>query len=303
MKKIIDVCRAYDIDFKNDVTFKNITTLKVGGAINLFVEPDNLKKLEALMSVIWEEKVKYKVLGFGSNILASDNLFDGVVIRLKGDYGQIYALQNQVEVGAAVPLAKIIKILASIGNSGLEFASGIPATIGGAVFGNCGANGDEIASYINEVHILTKDGIQKIMVEDMKYKYRSSILKEGKIKDFIILKAFFKFKIDSTQNINLRIQNFQEKRVVSQPKGINSAGSFFKNNSNQSAWSLIDKCGLRGYNVGDAKVNEKHTNFLVNMGSASADDFLKLATHIKDEVKKKFDVVLEEEVEYFNFDK
>ncbi len=301
MKSVVEVCEQNNIKYSTNSSFKNITTLKVGGNISLLCEPDTLKKLEELMRVIWSINIKYKVIGYGSNILASDDFFEGVVIKLKGDFEQIYVLSSHTDVGAGVSLAKVVKLLASIGNSGLEFGSCIPATIGGAIYGNAGANGSDIASVISEVHILTKDGIKKLSNSELGFKYRTSVFKEGKIKDFIIIKAILKLAVDSVDEIHSRISLYDARRNSAQPKGVNSAGSFFKNSVDYSAWSLIDKCGLRGYNVGDAMVNDMHTNFLINLGEAKSIDFINLVSHIKQEVFNKFQIALKEEIEYFNF--
>ncbi|MDO4500264.1 MAG: UDP-N-acetylmuramate dehydrogenase [Erysipelotrichaceae bacterium] len=284
-------------DYRSDRKFSEMTTVKMGGDIAHYVEPYNLDDLREIISFLKANMIPFKVLGNGSNMICGSSTYEGVVISLK--HFDNYELSNDrvyVEAGVLAPYFAIVT--AKNGLSGLEFASGIPGTIGGLIYMNAGAYKREMADIVEEVIVLRRDEIVTLKKEDLKFSYRYSIFKEHP--RWVIIGAYLKMEEGNSEEIMQLIADRASRRKESQPLDKPSAGSCFRNPENMAAWKLIDDVGLRGYEIGGAKVSEKHSNFLINNGNGKGEDYLALALKIQEEVKEKFNVKLTMEVEKFN---
>ena len=284
-------------DYRTDLSFKELTTIKMGGKIEHFVQPYNVDELINIYNYLKENKIPYKVIGNGSNLVCGQKTYDGVVISLK--HFDDYSINgNELYVDAGVLAPYLAQILAREGLSGFEFASGIPGTIGGLIFMNAGAYKKETKDIIKEVVILD-DGVKKtVPINDIKFGYRSSSFQSDP--KVIIIGATLKLsKSDKDTIIDLMEDRFKRRRKT-QPLDKFSAGSCFRNGDDYFVWELIDKIGYRGYKVNDIEVSEKHPNFIINNGNGTADDFIKVLNEIETKIKDNFNIDLIEEVEKFN---
>lgn len=282
-----------NIEFCENASMKEYTTFKIGGNADLMVFVKDEKELCFCVKLAKECGVPYFVLGKGSNLLVSDDGIEGVVINTcKMD--KIKVTDNTVECSVGVPLAKLCLTAANNGLSGLEFAYGIPGSVGGALYMNAGAYGGEISQEVVSAEYLDNDGnVKTVLKSDMDLGYRKSIFKA---QNLIILSVKFQLCEDSKENINSKMNDFLSRRKEKQPLEYPSAGSVFKRPEGYFAGALIEKNGLKGKTFGGAKVSEKHAGFIVNFKNATAQDVLNLINHIKDTVKKSDDVELQEEV-------
>ncbi len=268
---------------------KDYTTYKLSGEVREVLIPDNIEELMECLSKI----ENYKIIGNGSNLIISRS-FDGTLIKLSNfDYLRIDG--NTVTVGSGYNLMKLCRVCAENGLSGLSFASGIPGSIGGAIYMNAGAYGKEIKDALKSVTVIDEDlKVRKIDACLLEFGYRDSLFKRKK---YICLEAEFILNKDDKNNILKDIKEKMEKRRNSQPLEYPSAGSVFRN-SIKPAGVLIEEAGLKGYRVGDAEVSLKHANFIINKGNASAEDVIKLIEIIKKKIKDKYDIdlILEQEI-------
>lgn len=268
------------------------TSLKVGGPADLFVIPADLDDLQALLTLLRETGTSYLVIGGGCNLLVRDGGFRGAVVSLRAIARLDELAGNRVVAEAGVPLGTLVRYAADRGLAGLEFMSGIPGTVGGALAMNAGAHGEAI---LERVEMLTtvKNGACLVRKRaELDFGYRFLALAPGEI----VAAATFQLVKGGAAEIESRIEAFLAHRHNAQRVGYPSAGSFFKNPSGQQTWRLIDEAGLRGYRIGGAQVAEMHTNFLVNRGGATARDFLELAAYVKEMVQARSGAILEEEV-------
>lgn len=282
------------------VSLKKCTTYRVGGTANLIVTPKSITKLIELLKLLKERGINYKILGNGSNLVFSDETYKDVLIRLKEiNYCNIKG--NVVEVGAGCSLIAIAMKTANMGLTGMEFATGIPGTIGGAVFMNAGAYKSDMGYIVSEVTALTPDlELITLYNKDLEFKYRSSFFQKNK--DYICLGAKIVLKRGNKSVIKALIEERKQKRLMTQPLDLPSAGSVFRNPDNDYAWRLIDICGLKGYKIGGAKVSEKHANFIVNAGNATGKNVHDLILHVQKTVKKETGVDLKIEQEFVNWE-
>lgn len=286
------------MEIKRNIFLKNYTSFKIGGPANYFVEAKNRKELA--LAVEWAKKrdLTFFILGGGSNLLVSDKGFGGMVIKIANCRLQI--ADSKIVAGAGVSLAKLANIAAGKGLSGLEWAAGIPGTLGGGVFGNCGAFGKSIGEIIKEVEVLNGNGRAMIMTgKECQFSYRSSVFK--KKKHFIILSATISFEKGNKKEIKKKIKKYLAEKQKNQPLDFPSAGSVFINPSGIAAGKLIEECGLKGKTSGGAKISEKHANFILNFKNARAKDVKILINLAKREVKKRFKKNLTEEIKYLGF--
>ncbi len=276
------------------------TTYKVGGVASIIVFPKNEEKLIILLKELKDKGIIYKVLGYGSNVIFSDKAFDGVIIRLD-EFDKIEIDDKKVTVGAGVSLVKLSYKVMKEGLSGLEFASGIPGTIGGAVFMNAGAYKSDMGYVVSEVRVLTPElKIKTLYNEDLKYKYRSSFLQDNP--GYICLEAKLVLSHGNSKEIKELMEKRREKRIMFQPLEYPSAGSVFRNPENDFAGRLIEDCGLKGYSIGGAKVSEKHANFIINSNNATASDVKTLIEYVHNVVKEQTGVDLKVEQEFVNWE-
>jgi UDP-N-acetylmuramate dehydrogenase len=288
---------------QSQAALKSFATARVGGNATWLVTVKNTIELAEVVQICWDNQLNFFLLGAGSNILFSDEGFDGLVIlnhakkieiNISGEYPTLW-----VESGANLGL--VARKAALAGLSGLEWAGTIPGTIGGAIYGNAGAHGGDMHSNLLLAEILQqKKGKSIWNNDDFQFKYRSSILKRQQ-ESGIILTATLNCHYDDPQMIKERMSSFSEHRRKTQPPGA-SMGSMFKNPPGDYAGRLIEAAGLKGYTVGDVKVSEVHANFFVNSDQATARDIFNLVQHVQKTVKKEFNVELELEVEMIGFD-
>lgn len=286
------------LEFLENEPMKNHTNYKVGGRARYFMLPNDTVILEKIINIVQEDQIEYFVLGNGSNILFGDKDFDGVVICLKRFVG--YKLEDDllyVKSGYMIP--KLANEMAKLGLSGLEFLSGVPGTIGGAIYMNAGAYNKEIADMIVSVDIIECGKLITVDREHLSFSYRTSNLQKDK--GVIVLGATLQMTKKDSQEIFKLMNERRERRVKSQPYDKPCAGSVFRNPEFKFSWQLIEQCGLRGYQIGGAQVSTLHTNFIVNVDQASASDVLALIKYVQEVVYKETGIHLETEVELVNW--
>ncbi len=309
---------------QRNVLLKNYTTFRIGGLAKYFFVAKNKKDLIKAISVAKKLKLPFFILGGGSNLLVSDKGYNGILIKIRNTKYEIRNTKIMAEAG--VMLGELVNILAKAGLSGLEWAAGIPGTIGGAIRGNAGAFNKSMKDVVKSVEALEvkneKCKVKNFKNRDCKFSYRDSIFKDKKnqstkqsfvlgrahkimCSDLIILSAVLQLKKGKKSEIEKKVKENLNYRKERQPLNFPSAGSVFKNpclTGRQalgfSAGELIERCGLKGKKIGNVKISEIHSNFIVNLGNGKAKDVIKLIKLIKQKVKKKFGVVLEEEIQY-----
>jgi len=281
-------------DILFDESMKNHTTFCVGGNAACFLIPRSEQQLISIMQILRSNQEKYYILGHGSNLLVSDSGFDGVIVQIDDNISSIVVSDTVVKASAGALLSQIASEACENGLSGIEFASGIPGTLGGAVVMNAGAYGGEMSQIIQTVDVLTNEGdIVKFDRKEMEFNYRSSLVKR---KSHIVLSAEIILQKDSMNEIKVRMEELREKRAEKQPLEFPSAGSTFKRPTGYFTGKLIADAGLRGYKIGGAQISEKHCGFLINRGDATAADVLNLINHVKETVFREYGVLLEQEV-------
>lgn len=284
---------------KKNILLKNYTTFRIGGRARYFFTAKTKDNLISAVIAAKKINLPFFVLGGGSNLLISDKGFKGLVIKILNI--KYHILNTKIVAEAGVVLGQLVNASANAGLTGLEWATGIPGTVGGAVFGNVGwpNNKKNISSVIEVVEVLeikpkSKTKIRNYKSKDCKFGYRDSIFKRRK--NLIILSVSLKLKKGNKKKIKKEISEIFKKRKEKIPGGF-SAGSVFKNPTGFSAGQLIEKCGLKGKKIGGAEIPEKHANFIINSGSAKAKDVEKLINLAKKEVKNAFKIKLIEEIQ------
>lgn len=272
------------------------TTFRIGGPADYYLCPHSTKELQEVIKICKEEKLPYFILGNGSNLLVSDKGYRGAVIQLGKNFSDISVEENRITAKCGALLSKLAAEALEEGLAGMEAVSGIPGTLGGAVVMNAGAYGGEMKDIVEEVKVLDENG--EILVfsgEEMKFGYRSSIVKE---KGYTVLSAVLALRKGDRTEIREKMADFKERRVSKQPLDMPSAGSTFKRPEGYFAGKLIMDAGLRGFTVGGAQVSEKHCGFVVNKGNATAEDVRTLIREVQAKVKEQFGVALETEVKF-----
>lgn len=282
-------------EIKYDEPMKNHTTFKIGGNADIFIDTDK-KKLPCVMKCIKEHSIPYFILGNGSDLLVSDKGIRGAVINMKSiDSVVVDVDKESLIVDSGISLNKVSSYAKNASLSGMEYFSGIPGTVGGAIYMNAGAYGSEMKDIVESVTYLDSDFNEKtIEKEKLDFSYRHSFFSEHP--SYIILHANIKLQKKDYDKISSLQKELEDRRKEKQPLNVASAGSTFKRPKDHFAGKLIQEAGLLGYSVGDAKVSEKHAGFCVNTGSATFSDMIKLIEHIISEVEKKSGVKLEPEV-------
>ncbi len=289
----IDFCQKNCIPFKNDELMCNHTSFKIGGKADYFIECDNPECLKAIMEAVKKINLPYFILGKGSNILVSDKGFRGVVISLSG-FDKITVENETLTAGAGVSLARVCTVALENSLSGIEFAYGIPGSVGGALYMNAGAYGGEMSQAVIGATVLTKDGdIKEIGICDMNLSYRQSVFKTN---GDIILSVTFGLKKGDSCVIKAQMDDFMSRRKDKQPLEYGSAGSTFKRPEGHFAGALIEKNGLKGMSVGGAMISDKHAGFIINYNNATACDVLALMEKVKEIVLEKDGITLEPEI-------
>ena len=278
-----------------DEPLAKYTTFKIGGKARLIILPCDEHACAYLVKTAVENNIKYFVLGNGSNILCSDKGYDGVIFMLGAAFRDItLSGENIITAGAGASLAGVCIFAQRKSLSGLEFAFGIPGTIGGAIYMNAGAYGGEIGLITKEVRALDKSGnLHRFKADQIGFGYRKSLFQND---EFVIVGADFKLIAGDKDEISAKMNELMEKRREKQPLEYPSAGSTFKRPAGQFAGKLIEDCGLRGYSIGGAQVSEKHCGFIINKDNAAFDDVMKLITYVQQTVLEKTGYNLECEV-------
>jgi UDP-N-acetylmuramate dehydrogenase len=252
-------------------------------------------ELSYALKILSDNKINHLVIGNGSNLLVRDTGYRGIILRIGESFQEIKVSENRIEAGAGVLLSVAAKRAAESSLTGFEFASGIPGTIGGAVFMNAGAYDGEISQIIESAEVLSKDGsrVFSLKKSELELSYRHSILQKT---GDVLLKATFQMEKGSRETIEARMRELTVRRTEKQPLSYPSAGSFFKRPHNHFAGKLIQDAGLQGLSVGGAQVSPLHAGFIINTGGATAKDILDLMEIVRGTVFEEFGIMLEPEV-------
>jgi len=292
------------MDENNDIIQKIIynepmkkhTSFKIGGNADFFVSVKTIEELKQALFYAKQKHIPTTIIGNGTNILVSDSGIRGIVIKIDIQKFDLKEENDYIEisVGSGNKMMALTTQLKNQEISGLEQLSGIPGTIGGAIYMNAGAYGKEMKDIVISTRCMNMKGeIFELSNEEQKFEYRSSVFNT---KEYIILEAKLKLKKGKKEDIELQMNEYLNQRKEKQPLEYPSAGSTFKRQEGIITAKLIDECGLKGYKIGGAMVSEKHAGFIVNTGDATAKDVLELIKYVKDEVYKKYGVKIEEEV-------
>lgn len=284
---------------EKDISLSTLTTYKTGGIAKLVVYPNNINNLKQLLKLIHKHNIKYFILGKGSNTLFSDKEFNGVIIKLD-KLNNFEIKETEIYVESGMILSKLVQ--ASVKNelTGLEFAIGIPGTIGGAIYMNAGAYGNNMSNIVKSVIVLDeKLQIEEIPLEKLKFDYRYSIFQANK--NLICVAANIKLEHGNHDEIASKIKENLLKRKNSQPLEYPSAGSVFRNPEGNYAGKIIEELGLKGKNIGGAEISTKHANFIINKNNASSSDILNLIKLVQKEVKDKYKIDLKLEQQLVNW--
>lgn len=270
------------------------TSFKIGGPAKVFVSPENELQLKSIINLCKEQNLPYYIIGNGSNLLVTDEGIEGVVIELCRQFSNIKVEGTQIEAYAGALLSKIAYIALENQLTGLEFAHGIPGTVGGAVTMNAGAYGKEMKDVLVSAVIMDDKGnIKEFTAKELELGYRTSIIQK---RGYIILKARFELEFGQKQQIEAQMKELMQRRKDKQPLEFPSAGSTFKRPEGHFAGKLIMDSGLKGYKIGGACVSEKHCGFIINENKATYQDVMALISHVQRVVKEKYGVMLEPEV-------
>lgn len=300
MNEVIQKIKKEDIGkIEENVSLKKYTTYKVGGKARCVVYPKTTEKLVMLIRLLNQYEVNYKILGNGSNLLFSDNDYNEILIKLN-DFSHIEINGNRIKVGAGFQLMKLSRIAMKNSLTGLEFAAGIPGTVGGAIFMNAGAYKSDMGYVVRSIKVLTPDyRIIELENRELDFHYRTSFLK--KRPKYICLEAVLKLDYGNKSAIENLMKSRLKRRLDSQPLNYPSAGSVFRNPTGMFAGELIEKLNLKGMKYGGAMISDKHANFIINIGNAKSEDIKYLIDYAKDKVKEKYKVEMIVEQEFVNW--
>lgn len=281
------------IVLKNE-PLKNHTYFKIGGPASILAEPEDTEDLIAVLKLIKKHTVNCFIIGNGTNLLVSDDGFNGAIVKVGEKFNYIERYENKIVAGAGVLLSTLAKYLAREGLAGFEFASGIPGYLGGAIYMNAGAYGGEMKQVVTKVNCMDFNGdIHEFTNEEMEFAYRHTKISDS---EYIVIEAELEFKPGNVGEIMAIIKDLNEKRTSKQPLNLPSAGSTFKRPVNGYASKLIEDAGLKGLRYKGAMVSDKHSGFIVNYDNACCEDVLELMRIVISTVKDKFGITLEPEV-------
>ncbi len=271
------------------------SSFKAGGHADMMVMPQSIEELKEVLQILADADYPYMILGNGSNILVRDGGYRGIMVKMGSAFDNVRVDGTEVVCGAGALLSVAAKTAAAAGLTGLEFASGIPGSIGGAVFMNAGAYDGEMKFVLEKARIISKDGKEDryMTADELDMGYRHTVLHES---GDIVAEAVFKLEEGDIDEIKAKIADLTAKRNSKQPVNFPSAGSFFKRPTGYFAGKLVQDAGLKGLTVGGAQVSELHSGFVINVGGATATDILQLMEIVQQTVMDKFGVMLEPEV-------
>lgn len=278
-----------------DEPLKNHTTFKIGGNCIALVEPREISDIVETIKICRENSIKFFIIGNGSNLLVPDEGYNGVIIKLKSEFSTIEVEGDYLIVNSGAKLSEVYTVAYENSLTGFEFASGIPGTIGGAIYMNAGAYGGEMKDIVESVQVLDLDNfeLRELKNEELEFSYRKSIIQR---KNYIVTTIKLKLQKGNKEEINAVYEDLRERRNSKQPLNFGSAGSTFKRPEGHFASKLIEDAGLKGYHINDAWVSEKHSGFVVNKGNASYKEVMELIEYVQKVVFEKFGVKLETEV-------
>jgi len=283
-----------DETIKLRVPMKQYTTFRTGGEADCLITLQNKEQLARLLSYFHRTGQNFFLLGLGSNLLISDKGYQGVVLKLSGELEQIHVEGERIRAGAGASLARAARAAYEHGLTGLEFASGIPGSVGGGIVMNAGAYGGEMKQVVESVTLMDEEGaIVELKGSEMEFGYRASIVRK---RSYIVLEAVMRLEQGNAEQIGAAMEELAIKRREKQPLEYPSAGSTFKRPEGFFAGKLIMDAGLRGFSIGGAQVSEKHCGFIINRGGATSEDVYRLICRVKQEVREQFGVELEPEV-------
>lgn len=295
----------FDDDFDGvvrlDEPMARHTTYRIGGPVHAFVEVNSLAALGSVLGVCEREGLSWYAVGKGSNLLVADEGFDGVVIALAGEFRewQFDDEEQSVVVGAGTMLSRLVQEVFHRGYSGLEFAVGTPGTVGGALVQNAGTRDDWIGARVQSVTTYRcREGLHRYAASDLSWGYRTSSFRP----DELIVECELKLERAFAGNINERMSSLLERRRGNQPLDRHSCGSVFRNPEGHSAGALIESVGLKGARSGGAEISDKHANFIVNAGGATAADVMSLIRTAREEVRRRYGIELQTEVKFLGFE-
>lgn len=286
-------------DISEYVSLSTCTTLRIGGIARAVVYPKNALALTQIMNILLKKAIPYKLIGKGSNLLCSDEDYSGIIIRLDRYFNEYYFDKNTLVAQAGCSIITLSYEAMKKGLSGLEFASGIPATVGGVTYMNAGAYKSNMKDVLDKVYIYRDGKCEWIDADECQFGYRKSIFHDHS--DWLVLAVQLKLWPNDVDEIREVMDDRRERRMKTQPLDHYSAGSVFRNPEGKFAWKIIEELGFRGKKIGDAQVSEKHVNFIVNLGHAKARDFLSLVEEIQYRAKNEMNEDLIMEVEKFNW--
>lgn len=279
-----------------DEPMRKHTTFKIGGNADFAVFPENEEQLSAVLSLAEEENIPLTIIGNGSNVLVGDKGIRGIVVIISKNMSRVEVDGNRVKAGAGVLLSRLANVIYDNSLTGFEFASGIPGSLGGAIYMNAGAYGEELSAVIEDVTFIDENKkIKTIPVCQCDFGYRHSVFEE---KGGIVTGCTLCLEKGDKAEIKAKTDDLRERRVSKQPLDKPSAGSTFKRPEGYFAGALIEQSNLKGFRIGGAEISEKHAGFVVNTGNATAKDVMDVITHAQKVVKEKFGVDLEPEVRF-----
>ncbi|MED1916188.1 UDP-N-acetylmuramate dehydrogenase [Brevibacillus sp. NPDC058079] len=295
MKKIADELMQAGIEkVWTDEPLANHTTWRIGGPADLLIQPKDKASLQKALQIIHRHEIPWSVIGRGSNLLVRDRGIRGAVLKVAEGLSHCEFKGEEVCVGAGYSMIRLAVETGKMGLTGMEFAGGIPGTVGGAVYMNAGAHGSDLSRILIDAEILFENGESKVLSnEELSFSYRTSLLQKQK---GIVLEARFQLRMGDSKEIAATLAANKERRRNTQPLQMPCAGSVFRNPPNDHAGRLIEAAGLKGYQVGGAQVSEKHSNFIVNCGGATAADVLTLIDHVRSTILEKNGIDLHPEV-------
>jgi UDP-N-acetylmuramate dehydrogenase len=277
-----------------DEPMRNHTSFGIGGPADALITPNTENDIKHVLKISSQNNIPITVIGNGSNLLISDNGIEGIVIKIAGCFDDVALSGREVTAGAGCPLSKLSELVSNRGLSGLEFAVGIPGTVGGAVVTNAGAHEAAIGNVILKVKVLDLNcKLFELDKSDLKFSYRNSGLQNRTV---IILNVEMELEKGDVNGIKKKMLKYLQQRKRKQPLGLCSAGSIFKNPENDYAGRLIEACGCRGMSIWDAQVSELHADFIVNTGNATAQDVIQLMNKVQKRVLAKYSIKLEPEI-------
>ncbi len=289
-------------NIKYDESMKKHTTMQVGGTCDCLVLPESIEEIQKVVSYAKENHIPYYVIGNGSNLLVKDEGIRGLVIKIGPKFSSVSVEDEKIIASSGVGTPRVAQVAKKHALTGLEFACGIPGTVGGCVRMNAGAYGGEMKDVVESVTYLDSDGnIKKILNKDMEFDYRHSVF--GNHKDWIILSVTFALKKGDVEEISKLMESNALARRTKQPLEYPNFGSVFKRPTGYFVGKLVQDSGLRGYQIGGAQVSQKHTGFIINTGNATCQDVLDLIRYVQDTVYEKFNVKLQTEVEIIGGEK